>query len=343
MKLVGAHSRKELVITLSIWLALLACAIVALLLLQANALRIIDRINYVNVSRGQKAEVLYAEAEKNARKVLEESEVLNLESSRKVIIPAANKQLQTTLRLFDQAFQADIRPEFSSERTMYYELLGQVHDASGNHLEELLAHSRAFISQSDTTDALSYIQQAREASATSPEPVLLLAQLYETNNQIPESLAVLDDLYSSYPLTAKARWVKARVLLKTQQVDDAIVELELAVKEDGKNLTYRQELGMALAVNGKMAEAAEVMQPGLAFGGWLDASYLHMYGNYLMEAADTQEAVRVLGQADALAPNSGDVQLSLAKAYHQAGKSRQAASALRRATEIKPELHDIIF
>ncbi len=343
MNIVAHHSRKELLVTLCIWLVLLACAGTALFFLHRNAIRIIDHINYINVSRSAKAEVLYAEAEKNARALLKKAEQLNLESGRKLSIPASNERLQKTIELFKGAFQADIRPEFSSERTMYYELLGQVHDAAGNHSEQLLAHARAFISQNDTTDSLDYIMQARQASAESPEPLLLLAQLHEKNGQTSEALSALNDLYSSYPVTAKARWVKAGILQKTGKSDEAIAELEKAVAADEKNLTYRRDLGVALANAGQMRQAADRLQTGLSDGGWLDASYLHIYGNYLIAAGDIDEAIRVLMQADELAPYSGDVQWSLANAYHQAGKTRQAASALRRATEIKPELHNEIF
>lgn len=343
MNVVGQHSRKELLVTLSIWLVLLVCAVAGLLILRANAVRIIDHINYVNVSRGAKAEVLYAEAEKNARIVLKKAAQLNLDSERKLSVPATDERLQKTIALFDGAFKADIRPEFAPERTMYYELLGQVHDAAGNRTEELLSHARAFISQEDTTDALEYIQQARSTSAASPEPLLLLVQLRDKNGQTSEALAVMDDLYSSYTITARARWIKADLLLRSGSPDKAIAELEKAVSAEETNLTYRRDLGVALANASRVKQAAEIMEAGLSDGGWLDAAYLHVYGGYLTDTGDIVEAIRVLQQADELAPNSGDVQWSLAQAYHLAGKTRQADSALRRAAQVKPELLDKVF
>lgn len=343
MNFVSRHSRKELYTTLSIWLVLLVAACTALLLLRNNAVRIIDHIHYVNVSRGDKATVLYAEAEKNARTVLKKAEQLNLESGRKLVVPVSDEALKKTLKLFDEAFRADLRPEFFPERTMYYELLGQVYDASGDHISELLAHARAFLCQNDSKDAAEYIEAAEKLPGNSQEPLLLLAQLHQKDGSTSMALAVLDDLFTSYTATAKAHWVKGKVLEEANRPSDARSELQRAVEQDKENLDFRRDLGVLLASMGEVKAAANTLQAGVSYGAWEDAAYLHIYGNNLMDAGDIAEAVRVLQQADKLAPYSGDVQLSLSNAYHKAGQNRQAASALRRATEIKPELHDQLF
>lgn len=343
MSPVYKHAAKEIWITLAIWAMLMAGAIGGLFLLKANAMKIIEHIHYVNVSRGAKAAVLYAEAQKNAAMVLEKAEKMNRLSGKKYNVPAGDEHLKRSLALFEEAFKTDSRQEFAPERTIYYELLGQVHDAAGNRVEQLLAHTRAFMAQRDTEDAKDFINLLREADPDSGEPFLLLAQLHELNHQTTEALTVIDDLYTSYPITPKARWVKARLLSRMGRIEEGVMELSKAVEAEPDNLTYRKDLANFLGHLERTDEAVKVLAPGLKHGGRLDAAYMHSYGIFLTETAEYDEAITVLKEADKLAPYSGDVQFGLARAYHLAGKQKLAASTLRRATEIKPELHNTMF
>jgi tetratricopeptide (TPR) repeat protein len=340
MKLVGTHTRRELYITLGVWAVLLLGAISGLLLLRSQAVEIINRIHYVNVSRGSKAAALYAEAEKHARAVMRHYQKLNESSEKKAIVPASDKHLQQSLALYKQAMEIDPQPEFSAERTLAYEMLGQVYEASGNKLGQLLADARALLTVGNKEDALDYIRQAQLANPAAPEPLVLLAQTRLNSNDLAGAKAAIDEVYTSSTITPKARWVKAAVLQNEGRPDLAAAELEKALQAEPHNLDYRLQLAQNQGAAGDKKAAAKTLQAGLADGGWLDPAYLHTYSGYLMELNDLDEAIRVLVQADQLAPYSGDVQFSLAKAYHKAGKTRQAASALRRATEVKPELQD---
>ncbi len=343
MRLVARQSRREVIITLCIWAVLLLAAIVALVLLRQNTARIIEQIHYVNVNRVAKASVLYAEAEKHAAQVLDKAEQLNLESEKKVVVPAGDEHLKKAITLFNEATELDQRPEFAQERRVYYEMQGQVYDAAGNREQQLLSHARAFMTQSNYDDALSNIQSAQDLSTSSVESVTLLAQLYDIQERTTEALALLNDAETSLPLSPKAHWVRGALLHKTGGVSEAVGDFQAAVSGAPKNLTYRLDLAVATSNLGKAQEASDIMQEGLNHGGWLDAAYLHVYGDYLLQAGDFKEAIRVLEQADELAPYSGDVQWSLARAYHKDGQARRASAALRRATEVKPELQEKIF
>lgn len=343
MKIAGRHVRRELWITLGIWVLLMAFAVSAIFLLRKNALRIIDHIHYVNVSRGAKASVLYAEAEKNAWKVLKKAEQLNRLSAKKYHVPADDKHLQRSLTLYNEALETDIRDEFSPERTMHYELLGQVYDAAGNRSDQILSHARALMSQRAFDDAMDFINLLRDADPVTPEPVILQAQLHDLNGETTRALEVMDDLYESYNVTPKARWVRGSILNKLGKNEEATAEWEQAVAGKPDSLKFRRDLAIILADTDQTDRAVEVMELGVEQGGRLDAAYMHVYGNFLMEVGNLNKAIDVLKQADELAPYSGDVQWSLAKAYHLDGQDRLAASTLRRATEIKPELHNRVF
>lgn len=343
MKLTGSHSRRELTITASIWLVLFICAIVTILLLRSNAVEIINRIHYLNVTRGDKASVLYAEAEKNARKVFDKFQVLNAGSDEKVIVPSSFPELKRSLELFDEATDIDPWPIFAPERTRRYDILAQLYDAAGMRPEQLLTHARAFMTLDNRDDALDYIRQARLAAPDSPGPLVLLAQTELDANNLAAASAAIDDVYTSLTVTPEARFVKSDILLRQGKGRDAIPELKQAVAEVPDNLDFRSRLGNTLANFSSTEEAAQVMQEGLSDGGWYDAAYLHRYGEMLVKLSDLTEGIRVLSQADKLAPYSGDIQFSLARAYHRAGKNRQAASALKRAVEVKPELQERVL
>jgi len=348
MRLVGTTSRKEVTITLGIWLVLLIGAIVGLLVLRSQATDIITRIYYVNVSSGQKAEVLYAEAEKNARALLKKYDAHTQEGAQPkpaaaTHIPPDDPQLKRCLTLFEEAMTVDGRPQFSPERTFYYELLGQVYEAAQNKPAELLARANALMSQGNTTDTLEYIARAQNAAPKSPEPLVLLAQVRLKQQDTAAAADAIHKIYESMTPTPDARWVQAELLTAEGKTSGAVAELEKAVAERPHDLRYRIDLGNAFERAGNLGNAIKVMAAGLGHGGWYDAHYLHVYGIYLMNTKDYAEAIRVLDQADQLAPYSGDIQLSLARAYNKAGKPRQAASALKRAAEIKPELQTQIL
>lgn len=343
MKLVARQSRREVTITLCIWAVLMIAAIAALVLLQRSSARIIEQIHYVNVSRVAKANVLYAEAEKHATQVFERAEDLNAESEKKVLVPAGNVHYQKAVSLFDEAQKLDQRPEFDPDRRIYYEMQGQLYDAAGNTEKQLLSHARAFISRGDFLNALDNIREAQAITTGSVEPVLLLAQLRDEQGSSTEALAILQEAQTSITLTPEANWVLGALHLKAGDLESAITAFRTAVEGEPENLTYRRELAIALKIAGKPKEATEVLRIGLNHGAWLDAAYLHVYGEYLVDVGELNEAIRILKQADELAPYSGDVQWSLAKAYHKAGQARQSAATLRRATEIRPELQNQIF
>jgi tetratricopeptide (TPR) repeat protein len=340
MKLVGTHTRRELQITLGVWAVLLGGAIAGLLMLRSHAVDIINHIHYVDVARGSKAAVLYAEAEKNARAVLQTYQDLNGKSPQKIQVPADDPYLKRSLALYAAALKIDPQPAFSPTRTIAYEMLAQVNEAAGNEVGQLLANASALVSVNNQKDALQYIQRAREANPQSPEPLVLLAQVHLLNADIASAMQAIDDVFTSSTVTPTARAVQARILQAEGKPDLAAEQLQKALEADPQNLDFRLSLAENRAAAGDTAAAAKTLQGGLPDGGWLDAAYLHFYSGSLMDLNDLDEAIRVLEQADRLAPYSGDVQFSLAQAYHKAGKTRQAASALRRATEVKPELQD---
>ncbi len=343
IRLVGNHNRRELLITFAIWGVLLCGAITGLFVLRAKAVDIINHIYYVNVTRGAKATVLYAEAEKNARAVMADFQRRNANSGELVPVPKDDEHLQRALALYEEAFEIDPQPIFSEQRTVHYEMLAQLHESAGDSAGQRLAHAHALLTVGDEAAALSYLEQAREEEPESAEPLVLLARVHLRNDNVGAAAEILEQAFALAEVSAEARYVKADVAARQNDIETAINEMRLAVTESPENLDYRARLADFLARTQKFDEGQKIMQDGLAYGGWLDPAYLHRYASFLDNTNDLEEAIRVLEQADKLAPYSGDVQFQLARLYNKAGRKRQAASALRRATEVKPELQDRMF
>lgn len=331
---------REVRITLVIWAILLSAAIAGLLLLNANATWILNHIYIVSASRGAKAEALYAEADQEAAAVFKEAQRLNNEASKKVLVNPSNRHFERATRLFHDAFAMDIRPEFDASRAEQYELYAQVMDAAGEEEEQLLASAKAFLARGDKKDALQYIDKARALPRASIEPAVLQAQAELLDKDTSAAAAALGDLMTSSALSAKGYYVRSQVQAGLGKQSAATADLEQAVKAQPSSVTYRRAYAVALAAEGRVKDSLAVFQQGLDKGGWNDAAYLHVYGDNLLKASQFNEAIRVLQRADELAPQSGDVQLSLARAYYKNGQARMADSVFRRAIQARPELHD---
>jgi len=331
---------REVRITLVIWGVLLAAAIAALLLLNANSAWILNNIYIVSASRGAKAEALYAEADQEAAAVLKEAQRLNSEASHKVLVKPTNSHFERATKLFHDAFAMDIRPEFDAGRAEQYELYAQVMDAAGEEEQQLLASAKAFLARGDKKDALQYIEKARALPKVSIEPVVLQAQAELVDGNTSAAAAAMGDLMTTGELSAKGFYVRSQVQAGLGKQEAATADLEQAVKAEPSSVTYRRAYALALAADDRIKESLAVFQQGLDKGGWNDAAYLHVYGDNLLKASLYDEAIRVFQRADELAPQSGDVQLSLARAYYKNGQARMADSVFRRAIQARPELHD---
>lgn len=344
MTILGRTVRREVVITLIIWLVLLVLACIGLATLRASTSRILHYIYYVNVSRGAKANVLYEEANKYAIRLLKDFEGLNEDSAAKVGIPSDSKDYLRSVQLFDEAMKYDPYPEFSTERIPHYEMLGQLYEASSEpQVDALLMYARASMARGNYEGAERQIHIALDRQSTATRSHVLLAQLRQLQDRTTEGLALLHDLSNMEPLDSKGYWVRANLYQATGEGQNALRDFEQAVVEAPDNIDYRKNFALALTAHKEDEKANRIMAEGLDLGGWQDPAYLHVYGEMLIRGSQYEEAVRILKQADKLGPNSGDIQWSLASAYHYSGQARQAASTLNRAIAIRPELQGRVF
>src|SRR5690606_2648645 len=127
-------------------------ALLALWALHANALRIINHIEYVEAGRFQRMQALYLEAERHASRVLEKARELNIDSQQKVLVPVTDPDYVSAVNLYSRAMALDPRPEFSPERRLYYDQLAQLYEAAGVETAEVRTLARAFLATGNTRD-----------------------------------------------------------------------------------------------------------------------------------------------------------------------------------------------
>ena len=106
--------RRELRSMVALWAVLLVAAVAALLALNANAVRVINHIEYVKSGRYTRAQVLLREAEKRALAALERSAELNRAGEKKVL-PRGDADYAAAAALYERALQIKRDAEAAGE------------------------------------------------------------------------------------------------------------------------------------------------------------------------------------------------------------------------------------
>lgn len=336
MSLHVAIDKRELKAVLIIWLVLLTLAIASLLVLYTNAHRIIYHLEYVAVNRYQKAIALYTEAERRT------SAVLKKRQQSAVPIPAGDEDYTAALELYQKAFATDPREDFVPEQERYYTMLGDTQGATGQQLQQLVAYARAALSRKDLATAAQDTSRALSLKPDDSDARFVDAQLAYASG---DKTAAQERLHR----IPAGQWgpamheLSGQLLLEQNKPADAAEEFQKALTSGETSVDVRKKLAAAYSRLGRSDEAIKVLQQGRTQGGDSDGNYLHILGDLLLSSKLAGEAVKVLEQAAHVEPNSGAVQLSLARAYQDTGQSRRAARAMQRATALDPSLQTALL
>ncbi|MGI8908329.1 MAG: tetratricopeptide repeat protein [Candidatus Sumerlaeaceae bacterium] len=330
-------NRRELKAVGIIWLSLFVIATGALFVLQHNAHKIIYHLQYVSVNRFQKALALYTEAEKRAHEVLRKRETTNVNSASAVAVAASDPDVLAAQELFEQAFATDPRDRFAAEHERYYTMLGDTLGCAGLQSPQLVAYARAAIARRDFSTAQDYLDRVTAKDNADPDLALANAQLAWVSGRKAD---VENELHKVPPdkWSSDAHLLKAKVLMEAGKLADAATELQSSLKGAKSQVDIRKFLASVYSRLDKPAQALSALEEGRSHGGDSDGNYMHIFGDLLRLQGRTPDAIKALKEAARLEPNSGAVQLSLARAYEAAGQARSASRALQRATVLEPKL-----
>ncbi len=243
-------------------------------------------------------------------------------------------------------------------------------------LAEALFDLASVLNQRDTQDlALIYARLTLELSPKYVLAQLLIAEIAESEQRLPEALAVYRAVDPASPLGWSARLRAAEVLDQLDRTDEAVAELKQMASERPQVAQPMIELGDILRGRNRFAEAvtaydAAVQRTDPAEGRSWSLYYsrgiaLERSGDWpraeadFVKALDLQkdqplvlnylgyswvekrehldQALKMIERAVELRPNDGYIVDSLGWAHFQLGDYPQATQLLERAIELLPE------
>jgi tetratricopeptide (TPR) repeat protein len=129
-----------------------------------------------------------------------------------------------------------------------------------------------------------------------------------------------------------ARVALARVLV-AQQSPETAKELTAALRENPDDPEDLYDLGLALAVDGRTAEAAHCLERATALNPGFWGAYFEL-GKLRLRLGQAAAAVPLLQHAAELNPTSFSLFYELARALNATGKTKDAAQAMDRVREL---------
>jgi Flp pilus assembly protein TadD len=335
--------RKEFAVVAVLWGVLMAAAVTAVMLLHANAYRIIHHIEVVRASRHQRTLTVYEEMTRHARRVLEKYSTATGGSKPPATIPATDPDYKSAVDLFDKACAMDTRDRFAPERREYYELMAHVCDAAGEELTREIMLAKGMIAAGRPKLAIPHVQAALTSAPSDLGVRALAAEAYLRAGERDRLDGLLAQMEGDKSADALVSEIRGRLALEAGEITTATQYFEHSVLVNSGNVGLRKRLADLYAGEKNWAAVVKVLHGGMPWGGADDPGYLHLYGIALLELNQPGEAIPPLKEAARLEPSSSSVRWDLARAYQKSGDVRRAHESLRDAIRLDPKLQNRIL
>ena len=243
-------------------------------------------------------------------------------------------------------------------------------------LAEALFDIASVLNQRDTEDlSLVYAQLVIELEPKHGLARLLVAEIADSQQRLPEALATYRAIDPASPFSWQARLRAAEVLDQLDRTDEAVAELKKAAAERPNSPQPLVELGDVLRARNRFAEAVTVYDDAIAripqieprhwtlfysrgialerSGQWprAEADFQHalelqpdqpLVLNYLgyswvEKGEHLDQALKMIERAVELRPSDGYIVDSLGWAFFQLGRYTEATQYLEHAIELLPQ------
>lgn len=343
MELFAKKDLRELRVVLLLWAAIFTTGITAVVLLNLNASRLINHIEYVEASRFARTQVLYDEAIKYAQRLLEKAANANREAQIQQKISSNDPDFKRAVELFGKAFELDPRDPYAGPLRQYYEILAHCYSAVGMETWAMKMGARAFLCAGDYRNASIYAGAVAARDPKDFEAWMLQADAQLRAQNYDDAEATLLKMEAAGAPPELVHELRGELAERRGQVTKAIQEYTLALERNPANLDLRKRLQTLLVAAKRRDEALKVLREGLAHGADRDPNFLHRLADLELSIGDPQAAVRYLEKAVRMESSSGDLYFSLAQAYQKVGKEARAFDALQEALRRKPELRNQVL
>ncbi len=202
--------------------------------------------------------------------------------------------------------------------------------------EELLERHRQLAELSDQRDAL---QRASRQPGASIEEVLGAAQLYWRRGERQAAITAYERAHELDPTHPMAPLELADIYLDLGSLDEAERWAQTGLAADPKSPASHFILGMLYLERGDLESALRALSTSAGLGGWPPQAHLRV-GAAFLAAGDPARAAAAVGEALRLDARNPDAWHLLANIHHHQQAVDEAHEAVRRATELAPELGD---
>ena len=191
----------------------------------------------------------------------------------------------------------------------------------------------AYLKNHDTDKAKALFQQMFEAAGAERAQFLLGKANYEATlfPQAEESFLEVLKLDAKFP---GVHLELGKVYISLRRTDDAVRELELALKENPGDADANYFLGGLLAQGERYKEAIPYLDRAKKAKPDFWAPYFYL-GKAKLRLDQPAEAVVLLQRAVALNPDEASAYYQLGKALEACGREAEARHALRRVAELR--------
>lgn len=340
MTILVKTGKKELLSVGIIWLFLMTVTAGIIIAVNRNTHKIINHLEYVETGRYGRSMILYSEAEKHGKIVVEKSDSKTTGSLAENV-SANDPNMVQAVTLNSKAEEIDPRPKFAPDRFANYTLMAQLYDLTGNQFQSQLYYAKALASQGQWAKAIDYAKIGTEKESTSHQARTLLTDLYLRSNQTELAKTNLDILFADAANpTADDRLIRAHYLIQTGDRNEANAEYKKAFEQSRGNSDIGKAYAVSLADNGQPQQALAIYKAALGNGGLTDPNYLHLYAQLLVTEKQYAEAIDIISKAIEIEPNNGVLYMTLSQAYNDSGKQQLGLKAHIKAVQLDPSLQE---
>ncbi len=317
---------------LPLWGAIILLSLLAISLLKSYDIRIINFLEYSDVSPYRLAEALELEAQKYVLRCREKLAALARHH-------AADASLKDDPDLA-RAKQLLLKSlELIPEKTHLYVVLAELASMEGDVAAFHLYSGMDRAANGYPEEAL---QEFDEALAVNPRFVPALeekAAVLIASRAMAEAKAVIDQLLGVDPQNSDTFYLRARLAEKEGDIQGVVQALETSVQLDPANIKAVKLLGDYLVGQNRAQAAIDLLRRTQDLAP-RDANLRHRLGLILFSQGQYKDALKVLKAANEIEKFSPPLYFDLARCYKKLGQDRLARIALEKAIEIDPSFAD---
>jgi Flp pilus assembly protein TadD len=193
--------------------------------------------------------------------------------------------------------------------------------------------------QDRATESLAEYTEGAKHHPPNAEDLKIVALDYVLLGDFKEADKWLTKSITWNPNDAEAWYHLGRTKYNENHFEEAIEAFQRCLQMEKRNVKAKSNLGLSLAGLGRSAEAQATYREAISWQAESAAKIAEPYidlGDLLLDQNQTDEAVALLIQADAISPEDPRVSEMLGRAYWRQNKLQNAQVKLEKAVKLAP-------